>query len=148
VASLTDILLADDVRRRVVDDAAQLVEDEVRSKRGVSGLAIKAGFKAFKKFRPGALQMAVNNLLDPFSKAVDPFYQDHVDSGKGGSVAQTFVPRARDVAEALLAITDTRAKRFESGVIKKTYYKLRPMGLKNTEEAVPGICRLIDKYAP
>jgi len=145
---LSDILLADDVRRKVVDDAAQLVEDEVRSKRGVSGLAIKAGFKAFKKFRPGALPMAVNNLLDPFAAAVDPFYQDHVSSGKTGSVAQTFVPRAREVAEALLSITDARARRFESGVIKKTYQKLRPLGVKNTQEAVPGISRLIDKYAP
>lgn len=146
MASLSDILTADDVRRRVVDDAAQLVEDEVRSKRGVSGLAIKAGFKAFRKIKPGALQVAVNNLLDAFANAVDPFYQQHLEAGKTGSVAQTFVPRRREVAEALLAITDARAKRFESGLIKKTYYKLRPMGVKNTEDAVPGICRLIDRY--
>ncbi len=146
MASLSDILTADDVRRRVVDDAAQLVEDEVRSKRGISGLAIKAGFKAFKKVKPGALHMAVNNLLDAFADAVDPFYQQHVESGKGGSVAQTFVPRRREVAEALLTITDARAKRFESGLIKKTYYKLRPVGVRNTEDAVPGICRLIDRY--
>ena len=148
MASLTDILTADDVRRRVVDDAARLVEDEVRAKSGLSGLAIKAGFKAFKKIRPGALPMAVNNLLDAFAAAVDPFYQDHVASEKGGSIAQTMMPRSHEVAEALLSITDARARRFESGLIKKTYGKLRPMGLKNTEQAVPGICRLIDKYAP
>ncbi len=146
MSSLSDILTADDVRRRVVDDAARLVEDEVRSKRGVSGLAIKAGFKAFKKVKPGALQMAVNNLLDAFADAVDPFYQEHLEAGRGGSVAQTFIPRKHDIAEALLAITDARARRFESGLIKKTYGKLRPMGVRNTEDAVPGICRLIDRY--
>lgn len=146
MSSLSDILTADDVRRRVVDDAARLVEDEVRAKRGVSGLAIKAGFKAFKKVKPGALQMAVNNLLDAFADAVDPFYQEHVEAGRGGSVAQTFIPRKHDIAEALLAITDARAQRFESGLIKKTYGKLRPMGVRNTEDAVPGICRLIDRY--
>jgi len=146
VASLQDILLADDMRRRVVDDAARLVEDEVRSKRGVSGLAIKAGFKAFRKVRPGALPMAVNNLLDPFARAADPFYQEHLESGRTGSVSQTFLPRADAVAEALLSITDERARRFDSGLIKKTYYKLRPLGKRNTVEAVPGICRLIDKY--
>jgi hypothetical protein len=146
VASLQEILLADDMRRRVVDDAARLVEDEVRAKRGVSGLAIKAGFKAFRKVRPGALPMAVNGLLDRFAEATDPFYQDHLTSGRTGSVAQTFVPRSNEIAEALLAITDRRAERFSSGLIKKTYKKLRPMGKKNTAEAVPGICRLIDRY--
>ena len=146
MAALREILTEPSVRRRVVDDAARLVEDEVRSKSGMSGLAIKAGFKAFKKVKPGALQMAVDGLLDEFSDAIDPYYQDHVESGRGGSCGSTLNPRASDVANALLAITDRRAKRFEHKLIKKTYEKLRPTGVKNTAEAVPGISRLIDKY--
>ncbi len=147
MASLTEILLADDVRRKVVDDACQLIEDEVRAKRGMSGLAIKAGYKTFKKLRPGALPMAVNGLLDEFAEAADPYYQDHVSSGKTGSVAQTLVPRKAEVANALLAITDRRGERFDNRVVKKAYFKLRPIGQRATEDAIPGVCRLIDRYA-
>jgi len=148
VASLTEILLADDVRRKVVDDACRLIEDEVRAKRGMSGLAIKAGFKTFRKFKPGALPMAVNGLLDEFAEAADPFYQDHVNSGKTGSVSQTMIPRKAEIANALLAITDRRGERFDNRVIKKAYFKLRPMAQRSTEDAIPGVCRMIDKYAP
>jgi hypothetical protein len=146
VASLSDILLADDMKRKVVDDACRLIEDEVRAKRGMSGLAIKAGYKTFKRFKPGALQMAVHGLLDEFAVAADPFYQDHVASGKTGSVAQTMVPRKREMADALLVITDRRGQRFDNRVIKKAYFKLRPTAQRATEDAIPGVCRLIDRY--
>lgn len=144
--ALTDILTADDVRRSVVDDCCQLIEDEVRSKRGVSGLALKAGFKVFKKFKPGALPIAVNNLLDDFAAAVDPFFQDHLESGNRSAV-QSFRPRARQIADALLVITDRKAERFDRGLIRKTYYKLRPMAVNHTADAIPGVARLVDKYA-
>ncbi len=147
MASLRDILTADDVRRRVIDDCCRLIEDEVRAKRGMSGLAIKAGFKTFKKLRPGALPMAVNGLLDEFAEAADPYYQDHVSSGKTGSVSQTFLPRKTEIANGLLAITDRRGERFDNRVVKKAYFKLRPMAQRSTEDAIPGVCRLIDRYA-
>jgi len=144
--ALTDIFTADEVRRSVVDDCCQLIEDEVRSKRGVSGLALKAGFKAFKKFKPGTLPVAVNNLLDDFAAAVDPFFQDHLESGNRSAV-QSFRPRAREIADALLVITDRKADRFDRGLIRKTYHRLRPMAVNHTTDAVPGVARLVDKYA-
>ena len=144
--SLTEILTADDVRRSVVDDCCHLIAEEVRSKRGISGLALKAGFKAFKKIKPGTLPVAVNNLLDPFAAAVDPFFQDHLESGNRSAV-QSFRPRAREIANALLTITDRKAERFDRGLIRKTYYKLRPMAVNHTTDAVPGVARLVDKYA-
>ncbi len=146
VPNLPDLLTADDVRRAVIDDCCQLIEDEVRAKRGMSGMALKAGFKAFKKVKPGALPMAVDGLLDDFAAAVDPFFQDHLDSGNDSAV-QSFRPRAREIADALLTITDRKAERFERGLVRKTYYKLRPTAVDHTTEAVPGVARLVDKYA-
>ena len=146
MGSLKDILTADDVRRNVIDDCCRLIEDEVRSKRGMSGLALKAGFKAFKKVKPGALPMAVDNLLDDFADAVDPYYQDHLESGNSTAV-QSFRPRAREIANGLLAITDRKAQRFERGVVRKTYEKLRPTAVNHTTDAIPGVARLVDKYA-
>jgi hypothetical protein len=146
VASLRDVITADEVRRSVIKDAVRLVDEEVGRKGGVTGLGLRAGYKVFKKFKPGIMQEAVDKLLDEFSDAVDPYYQEHLEAGAEGSISKIMVPRSREVAESLLAITDERARNFESGLIKKTYQKLRPMALRHTEEAVPGVCRMIDKY--
>jgi hypothetical protein len=144
--SLPELLTKGDVRRRVIDDCCQLIEDEVRRKSGLTGMALKAGFKAFKAVKPGALATAVDNLLDEFAEAADPFYQDHVKSKPGRPVTETFGPRAHEIAGGLLVITDRRAERFDSGVVKKTYQKLRPSAVRHTEEAIPGVARLIDKH--
>jgi hypothetical protein len=146
VGSLKDVLAAEDVRQSVIDDAVRLVDDEVRSKSGVSGLALKAGYKVFKKFKPGIMHEAVDRLLDEFSEAVDPFYQEHLASGSKESIGRIMNPRRREVAEALLAITDRRARGFESGLIKKTYQKLRPTAARHTQDAIPGVSRMIDRY--
>jgi hypothetical protein len=146
VGSLNDILLAENTRTKVIDDAVALVDEEVRAKRGITGLAIKAGYKTFKKFKPGIMHAAVEKLIDEFSEAVDPYYQEWLEAGGEGSISKIMAPRRREVAESLLSITDARARNFESGLIKKTYQKLRPMAVRHTEDAVPGVCRLIDKY--
>ena len=146
MGALRDVLAAEDVRRRVIDDAVRLVDEEVSSKRGVSGLALKAGYKVFKKVKPGIMHEAVDRLLDEFSDAVDPFYQEHLEAGGEGSIGRIMNPRRHEVAEALLAITDRRARGFESGLIKKTYLKLRPTAARHTEDAIPGVTRLIDRY--
>jgi len=146
VGSLKDVLAAEDVRQSVIEDAVKVVDDEVRSKRGISGLALKAGYKVFKKFKPGIMHEAVDRLLDEFSEAVDPFYQEHLEDGGKGSIGRIMNPRRGEVAEALLAITDSRARGFESGLIRKTYQKLRPTAVRHTEDAVPGVSRLIDRY--
>ncbi len=146
MGSLKDVLAAQDVRQNVIDDAVKLVDEEVRSKGGVSGLALKAGYKVFTKFKPGIMREAVDRLLDEFSEAVDPFYQEHLEAGGKGSIGGILNHRRREVAEALLSITDRRARGFESGLIKKTYLKLRPTAVRHTQDAVPGVSRLIDRY--
>ncbi len=147
MGSLKDVLTAPGARRIVIEDAIRLVDDEVGAKSGVTGFARKAGYKIFKKVKPNVMHAAVDNLLDDFAAAIDPFYQEHLASGRMGSVAQTILPKRSKVAEALLAITDRRAERHEGGVVKATYYKLRPTAIRHTEEAIPGVCRLIDKHA-
>ena len=52
------------------------------------------------------------------------------------------------VADALLAITDAKAQRAKSGVVKGTYEKLRGSAKKNVEAAVPRLGEMVQKYAP
>jgi len=61
-------------------------------------------------------------------------------------VTAYFGARAGEAAEALLGITDERARRAKNQVVKTAYEKLRPMAKKHTELAIPRVSRLIAKY--
>jgi hypothetical protein len=47
------------------------------------------------------------------------------------------------VADALLGITDDRAKRAQNPTLKSAYAKLRPQARKHVEEAVPRLGRTL-----
>ena len=61
-------------------------------------------------------------------------------SGRKG-VKEHFGANATQVADALLTITDDKAKRSKSGMVKGTYEKLRGSAKKNVEAAVPRLAR-------
>jgi hypothetical protein len=50
------------------------------------------------------------------------------------------------MAEALLSITDQRARRASNKTMVKAYNKLRPKGKVHVEAATPGIGRVLDKH--
>ena len=145
MADLKSILTDPARRQQVIKDAERLVDEEVASKSGFSGLAIKGAFKLVKGMKPGIIPDMVDGLLDDFAARLDPIYQASV--AKGGSVVDNFSARKGDVADALLGITDDRATRTRHTSLRSAYQQLRPQGKKNVEDAVPGIARLIDKHA-
>jgi hypothetical protein len=61
-------------------------------------------------------------------------------------VGSYFATHQQEVAEALLAVTDTRAGSSEHGSVKGAYGKLRGSARKNVESAVPGLGKIIEKY--
>jgi hypothetical protein len=141
-------ILTDPTRRKqVVRDAEQLLEAEVDAKSGLSGLAIKGAFKVVKSFRPGIIPDTIDGLLDDFAARLDPFYQAHATQGAGRSLVDYLTERKGELADALLAITDERARHTRHAVLKSAYEKLRPEGKKHVEAAIPGVARLIDKHA-
>ncbi len=144
MASLTDVLTHDDKRSRVVQDCLTLIDAEVADKGGISGMAIKAGYKAVKGIKPGFLEKVVHDLLPEFAGAMDPIYQEALQ--KGRPVSSYFVEQQSRLADALLAITDGRAQRTKSGVVKATYERLRGSAKKNVEAAAPRLGLLIEKH--
>jgi hypothetical protein len=145
VSSLKDIVSSDQ-RPAIIRDAVDLVNSEVSSKSGLSGMAIKAGYKAVKTVKPTLIRDAVDNLLDKFVDKLEPFYTAWIDGGKSGSFESHLSSQANKVANALLGVTDDRAKSVDNRTIRKTYEKLRPQGEKNVQAAVPGLGRLLGKY--
>lgn len=144
MARLPDVLTSDDKRARVVQDCLTLIDAEVADKGGISGMAIKAGYKAVKGIKPGFVQKVVHDLLPEFAGAMDPIYQEALERDK--PVRAYFVDNQSRLADALLAVTDGRAQRTNSGVVKATYERLRGSAKKNVEQAIPRLAALIEKH--
>jgi hypothetical protein len=144
--NLTDALASDAKKPAVVDDCIELINAEVADKGGLTGLAIKAGYKAVQGIKPGFVRNVVTDLLPEFAAALEPIYQEA--RANGASVRDHFVKNTARVADALLAITDAKAQKSKSGAVKGTYEKLRGSAKKNVEAAVPRLGAMIEKHAP
>lgn len=135
-------------RTVVIDDTVRLIDAEVASKGGFSGAALKGGYKVVKKLKGGTMiEFAVDKLLDDFSDALSPLYEDYVEAEEG-NFESYLRGRETEAADALLAITDDKARRAKSKVIVKTYDKLRGSAESHVIDALPGVGRLIDTHAP
>ena len=134
-------------RKKLVDDVVKLIDDEVAGKGGVTGFALKGGYKVVKKLKGGRMiHLAANNLLDDFTDAIDKLYTGFVDEGGTGTFTQFLASHKDQATQALLEITDGRAAKAENKVLKKTYEKLRGQAEKHVKEALPGVGRLVEKY--
>ena len=135
-------------RQDVIEDSAKLIDDEVASKSGLSGMALKGGYKVVKKLKPNMIEEAIDHLLDDFSAALDPLYQDFLESDDVETFEEYIQDHDGRAANDLLSITDERAEKSDHRVLKKTYQKLRGQAEKHVRQALPGVGRLIDKHAP
>lgn len=144
--SLSETLNAEGKKTAVVDDCLALIDAEVADKGGISGLALKAGYSAVKGIKPGFIRNVVSDLLPEFAQALEPFYQESLDKKK--KPGEYFPQNGSRVADALLSITDAKAKGAKSGVVRSTYDKLRGTAKKNVEAAVPRLGKLVEKHAP
>src|SRR5580704_14443449 len=133
--TLDQILLAPDVQPHVVADCLTLIDQEVSGKSGISGAAVKLAYKTAKTFAKGYLQSTVENLLPDFVAAGAAGFGDYL------------VKRGDEVAEALLAVTDARAKMSERPVIIRAYGTVRGGAAKNIVAALPATGVLVEKYA-
>ena len=142
--ALSDVIMDPQKNPAVVSDCCTLVDEEVSSKGGLSGLAVKAGYAAVKGIKPGFIREVVEKLLKEFAEKLDPLWTE----GKNSGNANKFLTdnRAR-VADALLSVTDGKIKGAKSSVVRGTYEKLRGSAKKNVEEAVPRLARLLEKHA-
>jgi len=143
--TLPEILTNDAKKGVVVDDCCALIDAEVKDKGGISGLAIKAGYGAIKGVKPGFVRHVITDLLPEFARVLDPIYQDATKSGK--PVTDYMSARSSEVAEALLALTDEKAKHSKNSLVRGTYDKLRGTAKKNVEAAVPRLGKMIESHA-
>lgn len=146
--TLVGRLLSDTAKRpKLLTDCEKLVEDEVASKGGLSGLGIKAAYKIVCAVKPGIIRESLDMLIDDFVKRLEPFYADHRKTGASPSqFGDSLSRRQSEVADALLGITDDRAKKAKNPTLKGAYEKLRPSAKKYVEEAVPRVGRTLSPH--
>src|SRR5689334_15216458 len=143
--TLTHHLLSDKSKRpMILSECEKLVDDEVAGKGGLTGMAIKIAYKAVSAMKPGLVREVLDTaLLDDFVTRLEPFYAQHRDLNPSGHQAgpkgfgDFLAKRPGPVADALLGITDERAKRTTNQGLKTAYEKLRPKAKEHVEAAVP-----------
>ena len=138
------VALKDETKQgAIVQDAVKLVDEEVASKSGLSGFAVKKGYDAVKSIKPGFVEEVVKKLLPEFAAKLEPIWEE---GKKDGAPAPFFERNKARVADALLSVTDARIDSAKSGLVRKTYGMLRGSAKSNVEDAVPRLGQLIAKY--
>jgi hypothetical protein len=145
-ATLEQMLLAPDVQPRVVTDCMALVEQELASKSGVSGAAVKVAYKAVTTFAPGYYKETIESMLPDMADKLQPFWADFQASG-GSDFGDYLAKRNDEVGEAMLAVTDNMASISRRPVIIKAYGAVRGGAGKHIEAALPNLGAMIQKYA-
>lgn len=142
--TLKDQLLTAETRPQLLSDCDKLIDEEVASKSGLTGIAVKGAYGVVKALKPGIIRESVDALIDEFVEKMEPFYTAQQSSGQ--TIERYFSDRAGDVADALLGVTDARAARSKNATIKKAYDSLRPKGKQHVEAAIPRLARLVAKH--
>lgn len=143
--SLSQALTDEAKKPTIIADCLQLIDDEVKDKKGLGGAAIKTGYKVVKGIKPGFVKSVVEGLLPEFAEGLDPIHAEAKTQGK--DVTAHFEQNRGRVADALLAITDAKAEKSTNGLVKSTYKRLRGSAKKNVEAAVPRLAKLIETHA-
>ena len=131
-------------RASVVADCVKLIDEQVAGKSGISGLGLKAAYGAVKGVKPGYIQGAVERLLPEVFDALDPMWNEGVQTGDPVGHLSQNTSRS---AEALLSVTDARIEKTENGVVRGAYNKFRKSVKGDVEEAIPGLAKIIGNYA-
>ena len=111
MGSLVEAIKVPERRKEVIADCDKLIQEEVNSKRGFSGIAVKSAFRMIRSFKPDIVPNAMEDLLDEFSEKVEPFWQDCQQ--KGEDPERYFSSNDKKIADALLTVTDGQIFNFE-----------------------------------
>lgn len=136
-------------RNVVIEDTVSLIDQEVANKSGLTGMALKGGYKGVKRLKGGRMiHKAVNHMLDDFTQALAPLHDDFRAQQESTVFGDFLLTHQSRASEALLGITDAKIKEAKNKLVVSTYKKLRKQAGKHVVDALPGVGRLIDKHVP
>jgi hypothetical protein len=144
--TLSQQLLDGSTRPAVIKDLVEVVQQEVASKKGVSGAAIKAGYGAASRVVPNLTERALGKLRPDFAVALDPFWADF-ESSAGTDFGRHLADRGPEVSAALLAVTDAKVAGSGREPVKRAYKALRGKADSNVQAALPRVGAALQRHA-
>jgi hypothetical protein len=137
-------VLADPAKRaEIVRDAERIVDEEVAARSGVSGVALRAGYAAFRRLRPGIVGLAIDRLLPLFAPILDRHWATAVASGDADD---WFRREANTVADDLLSVTDAISHRTTNPVALGLYRSLRGQARSHVAAGVTRVPAFLRKH--
>ncbi|OBQ33047.1 MAG: hypothetical protein AN485_19800 [Anabaena sp. MDT14b] len=127
----------------IVQDCCTMIDAQLASKSGISGMAMKAAFAALKGIQPGYITNVVESLLPVCLTAIDPIWSEGVQQGEP---VEYLTAHSNQTANALLGVTDARVKNTKRQLVRGTYEKFRNSAEKHVQEAVPDFAQVIGRY--
>ena len=106
------------IQAKIADDCAQLIDEQVADKKGLGGLAIKTAYGVLKGIGPGYFPRVILNLLPKAMTAMDPIWQEGLQTGDPVSHLSQNKTRT---AEILLGVTDNKIANAKNKVVIATY---------------------------
>lgn len=140
--SLSARLLAPEHFDPLAEDCVRLIEDQVRQRRGIKGVALRTGLGVLKASKPDILSRAVRNLLPEFTTALEPLYAEFREAGASDFSAFLNARRAQ-ATEALLQIVDHRVERSPNGLVRSTYARLRGGAERDVDATIAPLAHII-----
>jgi len=149
MATLQEMLLAPDIRSKVVADCEELVTSQVADMSGVTGAAVKLAYNTVRRVDANHIHAMIETILPNVADALQPYWGQFSAqyTPSSGDFGAFLAARDEDVAEALLAITDRRRDNSARPAIVKAYNTIRGRAVKQVKAALPALGILIQKYA-
>jgi hypothetical protein len=145
--TLQETLLAPDIRPHVIGDCENLVDHEVATMSGVTGTAVRIAYKTVRTFDAGHIPAMIESILPSVAEALQPYWANFTaEFSGGGDFGGYLTSREDEVAEALLAITDSRRRASSRATIVKAYNTVRGSAVKHVKAALPALGVLVQKY--
>lgn len=140
---LIDTIEDQAIRERLIADCAKLMDEQVASKNGMAGLALKTTYGVVKGVGPGYISKAINGLLPETLVALDPLWAEGLQTGDPVAYLTQNTSRT---ADTILSVTDARIEKSKRAVVRASYSKLRKSVKSDVEAAVPGLAQIIHTH--
>lgn len=140
---LSDTIQNPSVRDAVVADCVQLIDAQLATKKGLSGMALKTAYRVVKGIGPNYLPGAIARLIPDAVAAIDPMWQKGQQTGDPVTYLSQNQSQA---ADQLLSVTDRRAENSSNAAVRSSYNQLRKSIKPDVEAAIPGLSQIIQRH--
>jgi len=146
VKTLAQTLLTEDDRREaLIAHCVELIERQVANRGPIRRLALSAGIGVLNAVKPNALHRVVSALLPDFADALDPLYQQFMQSQRE-DFSRFVDENSATATRALIGVTDRRMQASRNAGVRAAYARLRGAAEDEVRSALPGLAQLLGRF--